>query len=113
LQPFAEILFGAAFRRVSKEVTSSIDTPNLPVASLGNLFPGPLVLVNARLTGSENCFSMKVGGGLDYRLGKHFSLRPVEVDYVLTRFPSLTQGNRQNQGSLAASAGIIFTFGAQ
>ena len=56
---------------------------------------------------------MKAGGGLDYRLGKHFSLRPVEVDYVLTRFPSLLTGTRQNQNSIAASAGIIFTFGEQ
>jgi hypothetical protein len=24
---------------------------------------------------------MKIGGGLDYRLNKHFSFRPVEVDY--------------------------------
>jgi hypothetical protein len=115
VSPFAQCLFGAAFRRVSTEVTAltSPNTPNFPVASLGNLFPGPLTVVNARLTGSENAFSMKVGGGLDYRLGKHFSLRPVEVDYVLTRFPSLTDGTRQNQSSIAATAGIIFTFGAE
>lgn len=115
LSPFAEVLFGGAFRRVSTEVTAltSIDTPNLPVVSPANLFPGPLAVVNARLTGSQNAFSMKVGGGLDYRLSKYFSLRPVEVDYVLTRFPSFATGVRENQNSIAASAGIIFTFGAQ
>jgi opacity protein-like surface antigen len=119
LSPFAEVLFGGAFRRVSTEVTAltSIDTPNLPVVSPAiyppNLFPGPLAVVTARLTDSENAFSMKVGGGLDYRLGKHFSFRPVEVDYVLTRFPSLSTGVKENQSSIAASAGVIFTFGEQ
>jgi hypothetical protein len=37
----------------------------------------------------------------------------VEVDYVLTRFPNALTAVRENQGSFAASAGIIFTFGAQ
>jgi hypothetical protein len=115
IHPFAEALFGGAFRRASTEVTAltSFDTPNIPVVSPGNLFPGPLAVVNARLTDSENAFSMKIGGGVDYRLNKHFSFRPVEVDYVLTRFPSLSSGTHENQNSIAASAGVIFTFGAQ
>jgi hypothetical protein len=115
LSPFGQVLFGGAFRHVSTEVTAltSIDTPNLPVVSPSNLFPGPLAVVTARLANTENAFSMKVGGGLDYRLSRHFSLRPVEVDYVLTRFPNLSTGVRENQSSIAASAGIIFTFGEQ
>jgi hypothetical protein len=115
LSPFAQVLFGGAFRHVSTEVTAltSPNTPILPAVSPANLFPGPLAVVTANLSNTENAFSMKVGGGLDYRLGKHFSLRPVEVDYVLTRFPSLATGSRENQNSIAASAGIIFTFGEQ
>src|SRR5262245_32060808 len=48
--PFAEVLFGAAFRRMSTGVTAltSIDTPDLPVVAPSNLFPGPLAVVNAR-----------------------------------------------------------------
>jgi opacity protein-like surface antigen len=115
LSPFAQVLFGGAFRHVSTEVTAltSVDTPNLPVVSPSNLFPGPLAVVTARLTNTDNAFSMKAGGGVDYRLNKHFSVRAVEVDYVLTRFPSLSTGARENQNSIAASAGIIFTFGEQ
>jgi opacity protein-like surface antigen len=114
LAPFGEVLFGAAFRHVSTEVTALTgpDTPSIPIAYPSNLFPGPLAVVTARLADTENAFSMKVGGGVDYKLSKHFSLRPLEVDYVLTRFPSLTEGTRQNQSSIAASAGVIFTFGA-
>ncbi len=113
--PFGQVLFGAAFRHVSTEVTAltSIDTPILPVVSPSNLFPGPLAVVTARLTNTENAFSMRTGGGLDYRLSRHFSVRAVEVDYILTRFPSLSTGSRENQSSIAASAGIIFTFGEQ
>ena len=56
---------------------------------------------------------MRAGGGLDYRLSRHFSVRAVEVDYILTRFPSLSTGSRETQNSIAASAGINFTFGEQ
>jgi hypothetical protein len=82
------------------------------VVNPANLFPGPNAVVSGRLTASQNAFSMMAGGDLDYRGNKWVSLRAVEVDYVLTRFPSLTSGFRENQSSIAASAGVIFTFGA-
>jgi hypothetical protein len=56
---------------------------------------------------------MKVGGGLDWRFNKHFGFKPVEVNYVLTRFPNLSTGDRSNQNSIAASAGFLFTWGAR
>jgi len=112
--PFGEVLFGAAYRHVSTGVIALTDptTPVLPVANPSTLFPGPDALVRARLTTTQNAFAMEVGGGLDYRFNKHFSFRPVEVDYVLTRFPSLSKGTRENQNSISASAGVVFTFGA-
>jgi hypothetical protein len=115
LSPFGQVLFGGAFRHVSTKVTAltSIDTPNLPVVAPSNLFPGPLAVVTAGLSNTQNAFSMRTGGGLDYRLSRHFSVRAVEVDYILTRFPNLSTGVRENQSSIAASAGIIFTFGEQ
>jgi hypothetical protein len=115
LTPFGEILFGDAFRHLSTDVTAitSFDTPSVPIATpYGTLFPGPLAVVNGALKNTENAFSMKVGGGLDYRFNKHIGFRPLEVDYVLTRFPSFFTGVRANQSSIAASAGLVFTFGA-
>ena len=113
--PFGEVLFGAVYREVSKEVNgvTNLDTPFLPVVYPSNLFPGPDAQVTARISTSENAFAMEAGGGLDYRISKHFSYRPVEVDYVLTRFPSLSTGTRQNQSSISASTGIIFAFGGE
>jgi hypothetical protein len=116
LTPFGEILFGAAFRHLTTNVTAltSLNTPNVPISGPFNiLFPGPLTVVNAQLTTNQNAFSMKVGGGLDWRFSKHVGFRPVQVDYVLTRFPDLATGNRSNQNSLAASAGFLFTWGAR
>ena len=116
LQPFGEILFGGAFRHLSTDVTAvtSLNTPNFPIATpYGILFPGPLAVVNGELKRTDNAFSMKVGGGLDYKFNKHIGFRALEVDYILTRFPGVLTGARENQNSVAASAGVIFTWGAE
>jgi hypothetical protein len=115
LAPFGQVLVGAAYRHLTTGVTAltSATTPIVPVVNPAGLFPGPLTVVNSQLTNVNNAFSMRIGGGLDYRLHKHFSIRAVEVDYILTRFPNPTTGFRENQNSIAASAGAIFTFGEQ
>jgi opacity protein-like surface antigen len=61
-------------------------------------------------TNSQNAFAMTVGGGIDYRLNSHFSLRPAKVDYLLTRFNELNNNNRQSQNNLRVSTGIVFRF---
>jgi hypothetical protein len=113
--PFGEVFFGAAYRFLSTSVTAltSPDTPFIPVANPSQLFPGPLTVTTASLNTTQTAFCMMAGGGFDYRISKHFSARPVEVDYVLTRFPSLSTGFRENQNSIAASTGLVFTFGAR
>jgi opacity protein-like surface antigen len=58
---------------------------------------------------SHNAFAAAVGGGFDFRLSHHWSLRPLEVDYLPTRFPEATFG-RQTQDNLRASTGIVFHF---
>jgi hypothetical protein len=50
------------------------------------------------LKATQNAFSMKVGGGLGYTFNKHFGVMLLEVDYVLTRFPSfLKLGKRKSE----------------
>ena len=80
--PFGEVLFGVAHTGAS--------------------------LLNT--TGSQNAFAMTVGGGIDYRLSSHFSLRPAKVDYLLTRFNEVTNNNTQSQNNLRVSTGIVFRF---
>ena len=111
--PYGQILFGAATRFVSTQVNAVTDpdTPILPVVQPLGLFPGPDAEVTARLSTVQTHFAMAVGGGLDIRVSKRFTFRPVAVDYVLTRFPSLSMGNTQTQNSIRATSGIVFTFG--
>lgn len=59
--------------------------------------------------GSQNAFAMTIGGGVDYRLTNRFSLRPLQVDYLMTRFPEGTPNN-QTQNNLRASTGIVIHF---
>ena len=115
LTPYGQVLFGAAYRNVSRriDVLTGLNIPTFPIVNPPELFPGPGVLVPARLTANETAFAMAAGGGLDIRVSKHFGFRPVSADYVLTRFPSLTTGENLNQNSIRASAGILFTFGEQ
>jgi hypothetical protein len=118
--PFAEVLFGAAYRAISTEVNAVtvcgfdgfLPCP-VTVVNPAPLFPQNGTLVTARLSTVQTAFTMMAGGGLDWRFNKHFSLRPVEVDYVLTRFPSPSTGFRSNQSSIMASTGVVFTFGEQ
>jgi len=80
--PFGEVLFGVARADASVAGTTS---------------------------GSENAFAMTVGGGVDYKLTDHFAVRPVKVDYLMTRFsPTGTAANTQN--NLRVSTGIVFRF---
>jgi len=81
IHPFAEALFGVAHGNANL-----FDTVN-----------------------SHNAFATALGGGFDFRINRHFSLRPLDVDYLPTRFPEVAVG-RQTQDNLRASTGFVFHF---
>ena len=58
---------------------------------------------------SQNAFAMAVGAGVDYRVSRRFSIRPLKVDYLLTRFSEPGRGT-QDQNNVRASAGVVFHF---
>jgi hypothetical protein len=58
--------------------------------------------------GSETTFALLAGGGLDIKLSRHFSFRPFEVDYFLTRLRNPLTDSLENQNNLRASAGFSF-----
>jgi opacity protein-like surface antigen len=69
---------------------------------------GVLTSSGIEQTGWQSHFAMTAGGGIDVKLSRHLSLRPVQADYFLTRIPDgLT--NRQN--NFRVGAGIVFRFG--
>jgi peptidoglycan-associated lipoprotein len=82
ITPFAEALFG--------------------VAHAGESIAGGTA-------GSQNAFAMTIGGGVDYRINHRLSFRPLQVDYLMTRFPEGTTSN-QTQNNLRASTGIVIHF---
>jgi opacity protein-like surface antigen len=81
ITPFGEVLFGVAHASASVAGTS----------------------------GSDNAFAMSVGGGFDYKLSTHLAIRPVKVDYLMTRFNETGTGG-QTQNNLRVSTGIVFRF---
>ena len=93
--PFAELLFGGSNSNGYAHLTKAIDDAG--------------GTVTGSTSGTQHPFTMALGGGLDVHLSQHFSLRPVELDYVLTRYTNpFTSTNNQN--SFRYSAGIVYRF---
>lgn len=92
-QPFVEALGGAVHSNTYSNLASAC-----ALACTGTLTP------------SNNAADFIIGGGLDIPLHHHISIRPVQVDYVLTRFGNnFTRGNN-NQNNLRYNGGIVFHF---
>lgn len=82
IEPFGEILFG--FSHVNAYANLSKAIAVVP----GSTF---------RVQGTQDPFTMAVGGGIDIPVSSVFAIRVAELDYVLTRLTNpLTQTNNQN-----------------
>lgn len=93
-QPFGQALFGAAHSNAYANIYNSIH--GLTSGSSDN-----------------NAFAMQYGGGLDYALTQHVQLRPVEVDYLYTRFGINGTSYTGSQNNFKYVAGVNFTFGGK
>jgi hypothetical protein len=117
-QPFVQALFGGAHSSASTHVDilgSTIVNPLPP-----NLIVNPDLPISARLVGSRTGFAMLAGGGLDIKLKRHISLRPVGADYYRTRMPSFLGQNLpgdhprdRNANNFRYTAGVNFQFGRE
>jgi opacity protein-like surface antigen/outer membrane protein OmpA-like peptidoglycan-associated protein len=95
LQPFGEVLFGAAHTNFYA---------NAYRAETGNTVSG---------SSDNNGFAMAAGVGLDYKITQNISFRPVQVDYLLTRFKTPLAPSDQNQNNFRYFVGIDFTWGGK
>jgi len=59
-------------------------------------------------SGAENNFAMTAGGGIDVKVSKHVSVRPVQAEYFMTKLPD---GLNNRQNNFRFGTGIIFRFG--
>ena len=93
VEPFGEILFGGSNSNGYANLTRSI------AAGGGTIGVSP----------TQHPFTMAVGGGFDLNVSHHVALRPLEIDYVLTRYSNpITFINNQN--NFRYIAGITFKF---
>ena len=91
--PFVQALFGAVHASdVTLDGCSGVGCTPLP---------------------SENAFAMTAGGGLDFSLSPHISVRLFQAEYAMTRFrdPTSIAGNPGTQNDLRLSVGIVLRFG--
>jgi opacity protein-like surface antigen len=68
-------------------------------------------------TYSKNAFAMTVGGGFDIQLSKKISLRPIQAEYLYTRFGNQCAlsvcNNNNNQNSFRLKSGIVMAWGSK
>ena len=73
-----------------------------------------------------NAFALGIGGGFDWKLTPHLSLRPAQFEYLMSRFPNsqtfaggptnnrfgdqLGAGSTGTQKNLRYSAGVVYNF---
>jgi|SRR5580700_954525 opacity protein-like surface antigen len=66
-------------------------------------------------TYSKNAFALTVGGGFDVKINKKFSLRPIQAEYLYTRFGNSCEAafcsNNNNQNSFRLKSGIVIGWG--
>jgi hypothetical protein len=72
------------------------------------LLGGVLTSSGIEQIGWQSHFAMTAGGGIDLKVSKHCSIRPVQAEYFLTKIPD---GLNNRQNNFRVGAGIVFRFG--
>ena len=111
IDPYIHVLFGG------QNASTSIAANSILVVNPHTTS----TLSNGRYETATNSFAMAVGGGLDIKLSKGITPRPLQIDYYLTRFeapdftvpPGSSVPSARNQNNLRYAAGVVFNFGAQ
>ncbi len=81
LQPFSEVLLGGAHAS------------------------GTLAPLSTGTGTSNSSFALQAGGGLAYRLGRHFTLRAIQADYMMT---TLSNDANDRQNDFRLSVGVNY-----
>jgi hypothetical protein len=111
--PYVNILFGG-MHAGSSVAANAIPVAGQPITLPGQTTPLPAnIPVSLRAVTSQTAFAMAVGGGLDIKINKYMSFRPVELDYMLTRLQNVRDLQDKNQNNLRYMVGVNFAFGAR
>ena len=113
IRPYFQVLWGGVYGTASTQINAVPVTPSLPIYLPGEPVEMPGQAISARLVSAQTAFAMTVGGGLDIKINKHMSFRPIGLDYYMTRLQNLRTMGDNNQHNLRYTTGLNFTFGAQ
>jgi hypothetical protein len=91
--PFGELLMGASHNNAYANLERSI------IAVRGNISKIP----------TQHPFTMALGGGLDISISSQVSIRPIEIDYLLSRYSNPLTGPT-NQNDFRYCGGIVLKF---
>jgi len=72
------------------------------------LFGGILTTDGIGRPGPVNDFAMTAGGGIDFKVSRHISVRPIQAEYFMTKIPD---GLNNRQNNLRVGAGIVLRLG--
>jgi len=61
-------------------------------------------------SGPENDFAMTAGGGIDLKVSRHVSIRPIQAEYFMTKLPD---GLNNRQDNLRLGGGIVIRLGRE
>src|ERR1051326_4898848 len=113
IRPYFNVLFGGM------RAATSINVDAIPVVGQPIFLPGqttplpPNTPVSARAVHAQTAFAMTTGGGLDIKITRHVSFRPIGLDYLMTRLQNLRTAQDNNQHNLRYTTGFNFTFGGE
>jgi hypothetical protein len=67
---------------------------------------------------TQDAFATAAGGGLDFNWTKHISIKPIQVEYMMTQFDSASLGGStksfgNHQNDVRYSGGVVFRFGGE
>ena len=94
-EPFVEVLFGGAHSNFYGNLYK--DCTTIGCTTLGK-------------SPSNNAFDFIIGGGIDIPVTPKIAIRPVEFDYLLTRFGNNFTAGNNNQSNFRYQAGVQFRF---
>ena len=114
--PYFQTLFGGVYGSTSVGVSVPPGTVVLPPVVTpvnSTAATNAADAISLRAVGQQTAFAMTVGGGLDIKINKVVSFRPIGLDYYMMRLQNLRTASDNNQHCLRYTTGFNFTFGAQ
>jgi hypothetical protein len=114
IRPYFQVLWGGAFMANSTQIDfPAIGLPPIYLPGANQTVTNVANAVSARVGVNQTAFAMTAGGGLDIKINKVMSFRPIGLDYYMTRFQNYRSATDNNQSNLRYTTGLNFTFGAR